>query len=203
MDSSSVINDFLKPDSRIFFSKLSMKGLKDFNEYSLIEELYKYLEFPPFRGIDDSRMYLEKLLLRIKLGKGSVHYWFIHLKSNSKIIGTLGLTGGDYSKNLKFLQNNFKSFSAIDLVKSGEVGKGLSPAYWGNGYMLEAMTAYLDFAFQHLSYKSLWSFTRSDNVPNIKLMEKLNFVKTAIAKDYYKKYDGKLYDAQILVLKNY
>jgi len=203
MGSSLVINTFLKPDSRIFFSKLSMKGLVDFNEYSLMEELYKYLEFSPFRGINDSRLYLEKLLLRVKSGEGSVHYWFIHLRSNSKIIGTLGLTGGTYSKNLNYLHNNFKSLGYIDKMKSGEVGKGLSPAYWRNGYMLEAMRAYLDFAFKHLKYNSLWSFTRSDNVPNIKLMEKLSFVKIATAKDFYKTYDGKLYDANILVLNNY
>ena len=70
-------------------------------------------------------------------------YWFIKLKENNKIIGTLGLL-----RNTKNINLNIKKFLCNDQItdfnKLGEVGKGLSPAYWGKGLMSEAMKPYLN-----------------------------------------------------------
>lgn len=191
------INNYLVRDSRIYFSQINLDGILDFHEYSVMPELYKYLEFEPPKKIEESKLYLEKLLLRIKESDYKSMYWFINLKENHKIIGTLCLLRNTKSINLN-VKNSLCNDKTTDFNKLGEVGKGLSPAYWGKGLMSEAMKPYLEFSSKSLNLDMLWSITRVDNLPNIKLMERFGFKKKCIIKNFYKNYKGEIHDGQIL-----
>ena len=193
------INNYLVENSRIYFSQLNINGLSDFHEYSVMPELYKYLEFEPFKTINESELYLKKLFKRMKKSNHKSNYWFIHLK-NKKIIGTIALLRNIYNSN--DMKEIFKDNSIINFDKSGELGNGLSPAFWRQGLMSEAMKSLIDFSFKSLDLDFLWCKTRIDNIPNIKLMEKLGFEKLNIIKSFYKNNLGDIHDAQILCKRN-
>ena len=165
--------------SRVFFSKLALDGLDDMYEYSCMPEFYSFMEMPPHNSKEDTRNYILKLLDRMDKGYsgGEAMYWFIRLSSSKKIIGSIGLVGIDFR------------------VGRAEVGEGLSPKYWGKGYMSEAFGIFLNYCFKLLELERLQSITRYDNLPNIKLNEKAGFKKEGRLRNYYLKYSGKKYDA--------
>ena len=166
-------------DSRVFFSKFDMSGLHDFHEYSTESELFKYLEFGPHKELSDSIEYINKVEDRILNGfyGGPTMYWFLRLRGSKKVIGSMVLYGVNFDTGV------------------GWIGKGLSPAYWGNGYMFEAMGIYLDYCRDALGLKEIKSYTRHDNKPNIKLMKKYGFKIIKEIESFYKNEDGITHNA--------
>ncbi len=59
-----------------------------------------------------------------------------------------------------------------------DVGYDLDPAYWGRGYMLEAMREILFFAKTQMDLKEISACIHAENQPSILLIEKLGFVRT-------------------------
>ena len=58
-----------------------------------------------------------------------------------------------------------------------EVGWGLLPASWGQGYAREAATAAVDFAFDRLGWEAVHHVIDRDNAPSIALAVKLGSVR--------------------------
>lgn len=57
-----------------------------------------------------------------------------------------------------------------------EVGYDLKEAFWGNGYMREAMKAILAFAGEQMRVKTIYAIISVDNRRSIRLAEELGFV---------------------------
>lgn len=163
---------------RIYLSRIGMYGLVDMHEYSVIPKFFDHLEFREDKSIEDTTRYLEKLLGRE--ASGNTAYWFIRLLDSDKVIGTLGLIDIDFDK------------------KTGEIGKGLSPDYWGKGYMNEAFSLYLAYCFDILGLEKLWSVTSHENEANIRLMKRCGFTVERRLENFYRKHDGRQYDAVLL-----
>ena len=185
MDKENILRNFLPgaerkyDNSRVEFTEFDMSGLHDFYEYSTNSDFFKYLEFGKQNQLSDAVEYIDKVQNRISNGYHGGHamYWFIKLKKTKKIIGSMALIGVDFNKGI------------------GEIGKGLSPDYWGNGYMFEAVGMYLDFCKNTLGLKEIHSVTRHDNVANIKLMKKRGFNIVGNLESYYKDANGTTHDA--------
>ena len=64
---------------KIFFEKLSMAGLEEMHRYSVDERLYEFFEFAPFKKIEDTKKYIEKLLQRMSMEDedATAKYWFV------------------------------------------------------------------------------------------------------------------------------
>ncbi|MBQ6559427.1 MAG: GNAT family N-acetyltransferase [Erysipelotrichaceae bacterium] len=112
--------------------------------------------------------FLEKLQKEIESDPD--HYLFfteflIVLKENSHIIGSI-----DYK------------YVPIDGVT--EVGYGMNPKYTGNGYMTEALNAFLEFGKQH-GIRIVRADTKSDNYKSQNVLKRCGF--------YYLKEDGNLW----------
>ena len=169
-------------NSRVLFTKFDMRGLNDFHEYSTNSDMFKYFEFGPHKHLNESIEYINKIQDRIFNGYRGGHamYWFLRLRETKKVIGSMALIGVDFDRS------------------RGEVGKGLSPTYWRQGYMSEAMDMYLDYCKNTLHLKEIIAFTRYDNVPNIRLMEKKGFHIVKRLKSYYKNTDSTTHDAVVM-----
>jgi len=163
---------------RTKLTKINESALYDMFEYSKNSLLYKYLEFKPHKLLDDTRKYLQKLIKRCE--EGNAHYWLIRLKNNNKLIGTFGVLN-------------------IDLRKmDAEIGYGLSPEYWNQGYFKEVLKAVLIFLFEEKNFHRIWATTQSDNVPSIKGLKSVGFVEEGLLREHYYSFDGKRHDAKIL-----
>ncbi|GEN71347.1 GNAT family N-acetyltransferase [Chryseobacterium lathyri] len=97
------------------------------------------------------------------LDGNSIH-WGIVDNETHKIVGTCGYYRG------------------LDKGE-GELGCVLLPQYYGKGYMTAGMTLAIDFGLHTLGLKRIWAATDQHNGPAIKLLERLNFVKTADLND--------------------
>ncbi|KGO85092.1 GCN5 family acetyltransferase [Flavobacterium rivuli WB 3.3-2 = DSM 21788] len=93
----------------------------------------------------------------------SIH-WGIADNATDKIIGTCGY---------------YRGFENA----SGELGCVLLPQYYGKGYMTQAMALAIRFGFETMNLERIWAETTIDNAGAIKLLERLNFIKTEIAID--------------------
>jgi ribosomal-protein-alanine N-acetyltransferase len=62
--------------------------------------------------------------------------------------------------------------------KRTEVGYDLDPAYWGCGYMLEAMHKIISFAKASMDIMEISACIHTENQPSIHLVKKLGFINT-------------------------
>ena len=147
-------------------------------EYSQNPAVYTFLEFEPHRSIEETEEYLRKLIARSKLESG--HYWFIALKESKKVIGTVGLLNIDKRKG------------------SAEIGYGLSPDYWGQGYFQEALVIVAKYLFLELGFHRISAITQSDNEPSVRALERLGFKREGLMRDFYLHTDGRRYDAALM-----
>ncbi|NML69292.1 GNAT family N-acetyltransferase [Chryseobacterium sp. RP-3-3] len=93
------------------------------------------------------------------LDGNSIH-WGIVDNVTDKIVGTCGYYRG------------------LDKGE-GELGCVLLSQYYGKGYMTNGMLLAIDFGLNQMGLKRIWAATSQQNGPAIKLLERLNFVKTA------------------------
>lgn len=77
-----------------------------------------------------------------------------------------------------------------------EIGYELHPAYRGQGYMREAMTQILPFAFSEMNLNRIEAFIAPENSKSIQLVEHFNFVKEGVVRGHYKV--GAVYEDSIL-----
>lgn len=131
----------------ICFEPLSMAGLKEMHEYSKDARLYEFLEYEPFSSIEETRVYIDKLMARMA-GRGfnkTSGYWFVRRKSDNHLVGTAGLTSLDFGR------------------QSIELGYGIDPKLWGNGYILQIEEILKQYVFEVLELNRMYGVTMVTN----------------------------------------
>ena len=171
--------------SEIYFEKLSINGLEEMHKYSTNPRLYEYLEFEPFKNIDDTKLYIEKLLNRMYgMDKKNAIYWFIRRRIDNRLIGTAGLLNISYSR------------------KSTEWGYGVDPELWGNGYILQIQEILKQYVFEILQLNRLDGITMINNERTKSSLIASGMINEGIIRDYYCK-NGKFIDGwKYSMLKN-
>ena len=109
--------------------------------------------------------------------------WIIIRKSDQQPIGTVGYH--------KWAKRYFRA----------EIGYDLSPDYWGQGYMSEALRAVLSHGFERLKVNRVDALVYVKNDRSIQLLQKLGFKQEGLLRDYFY-LDGKFYDHYIFALLN-
>ncbi len=89
-------------------------------------------------------------------GKG-YNRWIMQSRSSGVPLGTLGFHGWDRRN------------------RHVEIGYDLSPQYWGSGYMREAASAALAFAFDRMDVHRVEAMIHVENTRSIRLAETLGF----------------------------
>lgn len=104
--------------------------------------------------------------------------WAIVLKENGKVIGSL---------NLKPDENRGKYRAKL-------ISFALSPDYWGNGYMTEAVKRVIRYVFEEMNIDLLGVFHYPHNTRSKRLIEKCGFQYETTIKQGNKIYDGQVFD---------
>ena len=159
---------------------LDMKYLDDMFEYSSDPRLYDYFEFPPQKTIKETERYLKKLIKRSSAK--SAYWYFIKIKKDSKVIGSLGIHDIDLQRN------------------SCEISYAISPKYWGKGIFSSVMELALDYLINDLSFYRINALTAKDNIRSNKALQKFGFIQEGTLVDYYKKHDERYFDASLYAL---
>ena len=64
-----------------------------------------------------------------------------------------------------------------------EIGYGLARAHWGQGYMHEALTAVIDYAFGPLGLRRLEADTHPHNAASLRALERVGFVREGLLRE--------------------
>ncbi|GIN41358.1 GNAT family N-acetyltransferase [Heyndrickxia oleronia] len=111
-------------------------------------------------------MFLEKLREdSTQLGWG---VWLVIIKENNTIIGDIGFKGKPNSEN------------------TVEVGYGIIPSAQNKGYATEAVKEIINWAFTNDDVDRVVAECLHDNIPSIKVLEKLNMNKIGTVNDMLK-----------------
>jgi len=121
----------------------------------LVAEIAGVDENINIKAIDDSIQYFESLNL-----SGYYYKWAICLKDQNKFIGECEL---------------YPLKAQIRPWFEWGLGFSLSPEFWRNGFMYEALSSIIDYAFNHFEAHRIKADVHIFNDPSKKLLEKLNF----------------------------
>lgn len=127
------------------------------------EEVTRFYDLLPFKTVHESKN-LIKLYHNRYLQDTGIR-WGISLKGEKHLIGTIGFNC--FSKNHR-----------------ADIGYDLKPAYWGKGYMNEALIEVLQYGFKKLEINRIEAKVMLDNKRSKKLLYKLNFKKEGILKEW-------------------
>ena len=166
-------------ETEIYFEPLSMSGLEEMNAYSIDERLYEFFEFKPFKSIDDTKNYINKLLNKRMSYDGHLKkgmYWFVRHKIDNILIGTASIVNIDY------------------LRKSVEWGYAIDPNFWGKGYILQLQEILKKYIFDKLLFNRIYGNTFVTNKRAISSLISTGMKEEGIARQYYFK-DGKYVDS--------
>ena len=73
------------------------------------------------------------------------------------------------------------------------INYALSEAYWGKGYMTEAVRRVVKYAFEEMGTEVLTAFHFPDNMRSKRVLEKCGFQYEGTLEPGIKNYDGELY----------
>lgn len=167
-DSSAVHGNALI-ENDLYFERLSKSGLEEMHRYSTNEKLYEFFEFAPFKNIDQTKEYLEKLLQRMSADnlKRTGMYWFVRRRSDGYLIGTAALVDLNYGR------------------KSIQWGYGVDPDLWGKGYILQIQECLKHYVFEVLQLNRLHSITMVENIRTISSVLSAGVQHEGTLRDFY------------------
>ena len=136
------------------------------------EEVTRFYNIKTFGKEEDGQIYLDWFRNRFKDKMGI--RWGIELKENPGIIGTIGF-------------NNFT------VHHKANIGYDLQSAYWGKGYITEALNKVLDFGFTNLLLNRIEAEVLIGNVASERVLSKLGFQREGILREWML-WDGRYFD---------
>ncbi len=105
--------------------------------------------------------------------------WAIVIKESSKVIGMV---------NIKPDNNRGKYYAKL-------LSFALSPDYWGNGYMTEAVKRVVKYVFEEMNIDILTAFHYPLNIRSKRVIEKCGFKYEGTIEQGSKIYDGQVFDS--------
>lgn len=125
--------------------------------------MVEFTDSVPDVRIDDTEAYLEKMDKGIDEDRWII--WAIEHQDSKKVIGSICIWN-------------------IDPVRAcGEVGYGIIPDYQGKGYLQEALSSVVQYAFQMTGLKAVEAFTEASHLKSRRLLAKAGFVETGTVDD--------------------
>ncbi len=120
-----------------------------FDTYGQDPEVTRFLTWQPHQSVADSAAVIERM--RSGSAAGTAYSWLITRQDDGALLGSMALR-----------PTGFKA----------DVGYLLAPAAWGQGYMTEALTAVIAFAWTLPGIYRVWAVCDVDNPASGRVMEK-------------------------------
>lgn len=125
-----------------------------------VDEVTRYLPYTTWTSMMDAKSWYERTLARH--AEGSAMQFVIVEKASQQVIGTC-------------LLFRFEPASA-----RAELGYVLGQPYWGAGYMHEALSALLGFAFETLALRRIEAEVDPRNLASDRLLLRLGFTREGL-----------------------
>lgn len=135
----------------------------------------QYMMWATHQELADTDRFIDTML--DEYVKGLPSSWGICLTGEERIIGSIGFS--NYEPKHQRI----------------EIGYVVSPDYWGQGLMSEALLAVTDYAFGHLPLHRIQLFCSVENVGSAKVMEKVGYRYEATHREFMF-YKNKFWDVK-------
>lgn len=147
--------------SRLFLRDWEQTDLEPFRRLNADAMVMQY--FPRALSNEDTNAFYE--VIQSEIQQCGYGLYAVELKENKEFIGFIGF---------------HKATFEADFTPCIEIGWRLKQEAWGKGYATEGATACLQYGFNELGFKEVYSFTADINKPSQKVMKKIGmcFVKS-------------------------
>lgn len=165
--------------TRIYFTRLSMDCVEEMHEYSVADNrFYDYLEYEPFKSIDDTKKYLKKLIdLEGEIHGRTAIGWYVKDVKNNRVIGTARLVNIDHKR------------------QSVMWGYGIDPRLWGAGYVFEIQYILLDYIFNVLRLNRVYGSAMIENENTISTLRSIGMKEEGIHIQSMRDKNGNYHDS--------
>ncbi|MEZ5030269.1 MAG: GNAT family N-acetyltransferase [Saprospiraceae bacterium] len=161
---------------RLLLTRMDLRFVEEKFIQRTNKEVMKYIDRPMPAGMDEIREKIEAGIASMDACQAL--HWAIIRKEDQVFLGDIGYWRIDK-------ENAF-----------GEIGYSLDPRYWRNGYMSEAFTVVLPYAFRNMGLHRVEANVNVDNVASSTLLMRAGFQKEAhFRENYY--YNGQFLDSHI------
>lgn len=138
--------------TRLHLRRLTMRDAQDVFAYSRDPLVAEHVLWEAHKSVSETRGYIRYMLRKYRYGEPSS--WGICLNEDDVVIGTIG-----------FMWIQSENAAA-------EVGYSLSRAHWNKGYMTEALSALLRYAFEEMELNRIEAMHETTNPASGAVMRK-------------------------------
>jgi len=142
-------------------------------------EVMRYWSTPPMSDIAQARRLVADIHDGFRARR--LFQWGVARLEDDRIVGTCTL------------------FAINESQGRAEIGYALGREFWGRGYMNEALTTLLDFAFGSLSMRRLEADIDPRNAGSLRALERLGFLREGLLRERWR-VNGELQDSIVLGL---
>ena len=151
---------------RLLLRKMTRDDAEEIFNLRSSEVVMKYIDRERAKSIKDAEVFIDRISSSIESNNGII--WGITIKENpTKLIGNIGYW--------RLIKENYRA----------EVGYMLSPFFWKNGIMKEALLEVIDFGFNKMNLHSIEANINPGNAASAVLLESTGFVREAYFKEDY------------------
>jgi ribosomal-protein-alanine N-acetyltransferase len=122
---------------------------------------YMLIHYPTLEAAEEQLHYYED-----QYASGNGCYWVMEIKTTQQPVGVIGIT------NIK-----------LDHLRA-EMGYWILPEHQQQGFTLEAARTVLSFCFEKLALHRVEADTETENLKSIRVLEKLDFKREGVFRDY-------------------
>ena len=146
--------------SRLVVRLFTESDLPALMEVNGDDDVTRYVPYATWQSLDDAKAWFKRMADLQDAGKAL--QFVVTTKETGKAIGTCLL------------------FHFEDIAASAEIGYVLGQAHWGHGYMREALTALINYAFDQMSLPNLNATFDVRNVRSTRLLLRLGFASAGL-----------------------
>jgi len=152
---------------RLTLRQVTIKDVPWYFEHFNTKEIVEGQDHGGPRDLSEARAEL-KLYFMDNFRRRSGIRWGITLRGDDRLIGSAGF--------YKWIQP--ERYQA-------EMGYDLNPAFWGKGIMTEALTAIIQYGFDHMGLHRIEVLISHPNRRSQKLVRELGFKREGVLRDHY------------------
>jgi RimJ/RimL family protein N-acetyltransferase len=149
--------------SRLTIRLVTQEDLPALLEYNSDDAVTRYLPYASWRGMADAQEWLGRAQTRLA-AREALQFVAVQRETGS-VIGSCLLFHFDVPS------------------RRGEIGYLLGRKHWGSGYMFEAMSALVDFAFAQMNLRRLEAEIDPRNTASARLLERLGFAHEGLLRE--------------------
>jgi len=185
VDNMSEAIEFPQLDTdRLVLRELALDDIDVIFPHFANEEVVRYEDCRPVVNVKDVTDIIEwgRNMANSKAGI----LWGIFRKGDGAFLGQVNYVARP--------DNNF-----VGTVHRAEIGFDLTPHYWGNGYMQEAISRVVEFIFNDTEINRIEAIVHTENSRSLNVLARLGFHKEGILREYVK-WEGEYWDMVSLAM---